>query len=227
MAHQTVDRPVEDEQRRRMSYDEYVDWAVDDVWSEWVDGEVIVFVPPLIGHQYVVAFLFTLVRLYADLLKLGTVLPHQTELLILGGRVSREPDLTFVAAANLDRVTDRRVEGWADLVVEVVSDDSVTRDRRDKWQQYAEAGVAEYWLLDWWPGRQRADFFQLGPDGVYERQELDAAGRYHSRVLHGFWLDPAWLWQDPLPDPVRLMAEIAPHAWRDPVLGRESSPDAE
>jgi len=227
MARQTVDRPVEGEQRLRMSYAEYLAWAGDDVWSEWVDGEVIVFMPPKIGHQDVISFLWLLVRLYADLLKLGKVLPHQTELRILGGRGSREPDLMFVATAHLDRITEHRVEGLADLVVEVISDDSVTRDRRDKWQQYAEAGVAEYWLLDWRPGKERADFFQLGADGVYERQELDAEGRYHSQVLPGFWLDPTWLWQDPLPDPAHLMAEIAPHAWRDPVVGRGSSPDTE
>ena len=25
-------------------------------------------------------------------------------------------------------------------------------------------------------------------------------GELHSQVLHGFWLRPDWLWQDPLPD---------------------------
>ena len=135
MARQTIDPPAVGEQQMTMTYEEYLAWAGEDLWSEWVDGRVIVFMSPLIGHQYVVSFLFTLVRLYADLLKLGAVLPHQTELLILGGRVSREPDLVFVTTANLDRVTDRRVAGMADLVVEVVSDDSVARDRRDKRQQ--------------------------------------------------------------------------------------------
>jgi len=224
MVRQTVDPPsVAPEPRQSMTYEEYLAWAGEDLWSEWVDGKVIVFMSPLIGHQEVVVFLLSLVKLYADLFKLGKVLPHQTELLILDGRVSREPDLIFVAAANLHRVTERRVEDRADLVVEVISDDSVARDRRDKWQQYAEAGIPEYWLLDWRPGTQRADFLQLGDDGVYERQELDAAGRYHSRVLPGLWLDPAWLWQNPLPDPLTLLEAIAPHAIR--ITRPESAPN--
>ena len=224
MVRQTIDPPsVAPEPPPTMTYEEYLAWAGEDLWSEWVDGKVIVFMSPLIGHQYVVQFLNMLVGLYVNLLGLGRVFPHQTELLILDGRVSREPDLIFVATANLHRVTDRRVDGLADLVVEVISDDSVARDRRDKWQQYAAAGIPEYWLVDWRPGTQRADFFQLGPDGVYERQDPDAAGRYHSSVLTGFWLDPNWLWQNPLPDPLALLEAIAPHAIR--ITRPASAPD--
>ena len=215
MVRQAIDRPdVALEPPPRMTYEEYLAWAGEDLWSEWVEGEVIVFVSPLIGHQEVVQLLNMLVGLFVSLFRLGRVFPLRTELLILDGRASREPDLIFVAAANLHRVTDRRVEGSADLVVEVISDDSVTRDRCDKWQQYAAAGIPEYWLVDWRPGKHRAEFIQLGTDGVYERQDPDAGGRYHSSVLPGFWLDPTWLWQDPLPDPLALLGDIAPDAIR-------------
>jgi hypothetical protein len=30
----------------------------------------------------------------------------------------------------------------------------------------------------------------------------------HSGVLPGFWLRPAWLWQEPLPDPLPLFFEM-------------------
>ena len=224
MVRQTIDPPsVAREPRQSMTYEEYLAWAGEDLWSEWVDGKVIVFMSPLIGHQDVVQFLNLLVGLYVNLFRLGRVFPLQTELLILDGRVSREPDLIFVSTANLRRVTDRRVEGAADLVIEVVSDDSVTRDRRDKFREYAEARIAEYWLVDWRPGRQRADFFQLGADGVYERQDPVAQGRYHSSVLPGLWLDPTWLWQNPLPNPLALLESIAPHAIR--ITRPESAPD--
>jgi hypothetical protein len=44
--------------------------------------------------------------------------------------------------------------------------------------------------------------------------EPDAAGRIHSTVLPGFWLDPAWLTQDPLPTQLAVIQQIAPEALR-------------
>jgi len=34
------------------------------------------------------------------------------------------------------------------MVVEIVSPDSQSRDRGDKFYEYEEAGVLEYWILD-------------------------------------------------------------------------------
>ena len=38
--------PTSREQRLRMSYEEYLAWANEDVRAEWVNGEVIVHMPP-------------------------------------------------------------------------------------------------------------------------------------------------------------------------------------
>jgi Uma2 family endonuclease len=72
------------------------------------------------------------------------------------------------------------------------------------------AGIPEYWIVDPRPGLQRAEFLRIGNDGRYAEASLDDDGRYRSLVLPGFWLDPAWLWQDPLPDPDALRAIVAP-----------------
>jgi len=42
----------------------------------------------------------------------------------------------------MGRVTERRLVGASDLVAEVISLDSVTRDRRDTLAEYAMAGLA-------------------------------------------------------------------------------------
>jgi len=41
-----------------------------------------------------------------------------------------------------------------------------------------------------------------------------ADGRYHSSVVPGFWLDPNWLWQEPLPKVAPLLAAMPPRAER-------------
>jgi Uma2 family endonuclease len=142
------------------------------------------------------------------------VLTAPTEMRL--ARSSREPDILFVARANRERLTDKHLDGPADLVIELVSDDSVARDRVEKFDEYQEAGVAEYWLFDPRPGKEWADFSRLSEAGTYEAVTPDAAGRIHSSALPGFWLDPAWFWQDPLPQARILLNTIAPDEFPSP-----------
>jgi len=203
------------ERRLPMSYEEWLEWAGESTQSEWVDGEAIIFMPPKTVHALVSGFLFNLLTLYVDLFRLGRVIAAPYEMRL--ARSAREPDLLFIAREHLDRLTPERFLGGADLVIELISDDSVGRDRIAKLADYAAAGIPEYWLFDPRPRQQRADFFLLGANGRYATASLDADGRFHSRVLPGFWLDPDWLWQDPLPSPLALMNQIAPDALRAAV----------
>lgn len=134
-------------------------------------------------------------------------------------RLSREPDLIFVADRHRARIGEKHVEGAADLAVEVVSDDSVTRDRIEKYGEHQAAGIPEYWLLDPRPGRQRSAFFQL-VNGSYRAVEPDHDGRYRSVVLPGFWLRPEWLARDPLPDPLACLGEMVPEFRADAAAGQ-------
>jgi hypothetical protein len=46
-----------------------------------------------------------------------------------------------------------------------VPPESRSRDRGEKYYEYEEGGVREYWLID--PVRRKAEFYQLGADGYY------------------------------------------------------------
>ena len=209
MARQLIAPPVKGKQRLRMSYDEWLAWADDNRLSEWVDGEVIVFMPPTLRHQDTLGFLYSLLSWYARRFNLGRVLLAPFEMR-LSERISREPDILFIARDHLHRLGEPRLVGPADLAIELVSNDSVKRDRQDKFAEYAAAGIPEFWLVDPRPRRRRTDFFRLNDADSYVSIPLDAEGRYHSAVLPGFWLKPEWLWQDPLPDPDALKPLIAP-----------------
>ena len=56
------------------------------------------------------------------------------------------PDVMIVC--NPDIITDRRVEGTPDLIVEVLSKSTGKKDRREKLETYAKYGVKEYWIVD-------------------------------------------------------------------------------
>lgn len=200
-------RPAEDV-RLRMSYDEFLTLIDEDAHAEWVDGAVIVFMPPKTKHERLSRLFAALFGLYAEYFGLGEVFIAPYEMVLQPGKLSREPDLLFVAREHADRITAARLIGPADLVIEIISDSSVTRDRETKFAEYQAAGIPEYWLFDPRPGHEWLRPYALASDGAYQPIAPDSAGRYHSTVIPGFWLDPAWLWQDPLPDTLTLLKRI-------------------
>jgi Uma2 family endonuclease len=179
----------------RMTYEEFLAWADEDTLAEWVEGEVIMTSPASDRHQDLADFLTAVLRVFVESRGLGWVrsAPFQMKLEASG----REPDLVFVASDQLYRVHRSYLDGPASLAVEIVSPESVGRDRGDKFYEYARGGVPEYWLID--PDQQLAEFYQLDTPGRYRLVSPDEQGVYTSRVLPGFWLRVDWLWQQPLP----------------------------
>jgi len=211
-----------------MSYDAFLAWAVEDIHAEWADGEVTVFMPPTDKHQAVVGFLYMLISLFSNLGQLGSVRIAPLEMRARPDGPAREPDILFVAQEHQERLTPERVVGPADLIVEIVSKSSLVRDRIEKFYEYQEMGVREYWIIDPRPGKERVDLYWLTPENRFQAIVPDAEGRYHAQVLPGFWLRQDWLWQEPLPDPLAILAEIrglAPEALqlvRDVLMGKST-----
>jgi Uma2 family endonuclease len=194
--------------RLKMSYEAFLEWADEDTRAEWANGEVIIHMPPKDIHQVTLGFLYRLLGLFVDLYSLGQIrlAPFEVKLKPTGS--SREPDIFFVATPNLARLTADRLVGPADLIIEIVSKESVQRDREDKFKEYAEAEVPEYWIIDPRSGKQRADFYRLNEKGGYQLFATEDDERVESYVLPGFWLRPAWLWQADTLDPLSLFFEI-------------------
>lgn len=191
-----------------VSYEEYLELADASRLVEWVEGEVITTMPPANIHQDICLFLSTLIKLFVHFFNLGILRFAPFEVKLWPDGPSREPDILFIAAANQAQLTPARYEGGPDLIIEIVSPDSVKRDYANKLLEYERAGVREYWIVDPRPHQQHSDFYRLGTDGEYVAAPVDDAGCYHSTILPGFWLKAEWLWQDPLPDPQRIFAEI-------------------
>lgn len=61
---------------------------------------------------------------------------------------AREPDILFVKTENKHFLEEQRLAGVADLVIEVVSPESIKRDNEDKFVEYEAAGIREYWIID-------------------------------------------------------------------------------
>jgi len=79
----------------------------------------------------------------------------------------------------------------------------------EKFEEYEQYGVPEYWIIDPRAKRPRAEFYQLDERGQYQPVPVGKDGVYHSKVLPGFWLRVDWLWAETLPDSLFVFAEIA------------------
>lgn len=191
--------------KKKMTYEEFLAWADEDTLAEWVDGEVEMYTPASDRHQDIVGFLGSVLRSFVEARQLGVVrnAPFQMKLEHSG----REPDLLFIGSGHLDRLRATYLEGPADLVIEIVSPESIGRDRGEKFYEYERAGIREYWLID--PLRQWAEFYNLDEQGYYRPTFTGNSGVFHSQAVPGFWLRVDWLWQPPrVVDVLREMGVI-------------------
>lgn len=193
-------------ERRALSYEEYLALPDESRIVEWVDGELIVHMPPAPAHQRFASILEALLSLYVKRLNLGEVLHAPLEVKLWPNGPSREPDILFIGRERLDRLTTRRFEGAPDLIVEVISPTSVSIDRVDKYLEYERAGVREYWIIDPRPRQEQADFYVRGEGGRFVAAPIDDEGIYHSTAVPGFRLRLEWLRRPEQTDVERALA---------------------
>jgi len=184
--------------------EEFVSQRDEDIKAEWVDGEVIVAAAATTKHVLLVTFLHRTFGFFVEVKGLGVAYGPELEIRLGKLRRRRVPDLLFVAADRLEIVKESHVEGAPDLIVEIVSQDSVARDWRDKYMEYEAAGVQEYWVID--PLSKRVEAYKLGKNGQFTRI-LEKQKTIYSAVLPGFYLKPEWLWQPQLPNPLDILKE--------------------
>ncbi|HOC31243.1 MAG TPA: Uma2 family endonuclease [Armatimonadota bacterium] len=176
-----------------VTYEEFLAWAGETTRAEWVNGEIVPMSPVSVPHQLLVNFLITILSEFTQAHGLGVVLSAPVQMKLKAGR---EPDVCFVATENLGRLRENYIDGPADLVIEVISPESRARDRGDKYYEYEEGGVREYWLLD--TARRQAEFYVLSEDGYYHPVSVEG-GIYRSAVLEDLFLKTEWFFQEPLP----------------------------
>ena len=200
---------------RPLTYEEFLEWADEDTLAEWVDGEIEMSSPASLKHQQINRFLTGVLDSFVRMNDLGEVVFAPFQMKLPKGGPGREPDIIYVNKANLGRLRKTYLDGPADLAVEITSPESLDRDRRVKFQQYAIGGVKEYWFID--PLRDEAAFYQLDNNGQYQKIPLEY-GKYTSRELPGLWLQMDWLWQAKKPGVEDVLLQVSGQTYLDYLL---------
>jgi len=129
------------------TYEDYKDWDTEDRY-EIIDGAAYAIAPPSIAHQRISGELFGQLR---DFLK-GK--PCKLFVAPVGVRLNAdtrdntvlEPDIVVIC--DRSKIGSNIITGAPDMVIEILSKSTASRDCIDKYQKYREAGVREYWIVD-------------------------------------------------------------------------------
>jgi Uma2 family endonuclease len=182
--------------------------------AEFEDGEVIMHSPAGTRHQEVVRFLTFLLTGYVTTRRLGTVLNGPAVVRLRPG-LDYEPDIFFVARAQVGELGKQYLAGAPALVVEVVSSGTRSHDLKTKAANYQRHRVKEYWAVDL--EKRALVRHRPGPRaGAAYRLTRHSKGRVASSAVAGFWLDVSWLWRAPLPRELECLQLILGSGRRQP-----------
>ncbi len=136
-------------QRTRATYEDYLNTPEGERY-ELLDGELVMAPSPSMRHQELAARLFVAVFMFVQERALGKCYDAPTDVEFWSGNEKEvvQPDILFVSAARAGIITEANVQGAPDLVVEVLSPSTESRDRGYKRDLYARHGVKEFWLVD-------------------------------------------------------------------------------
>lgn len=130
-----------------------VGWTIEDYYQlpedgnqyELIGGKLELKPSPSTTHQRIS---HQIERVLADSCESQYIIMHAPVDVILSLDETRQPDILLVHRSREHIIEEHAIIGPPDLVVEIISPNSVKRDRIMKKESYAKFGVPEYWIVD-------------------------------------------------------------------------------
>ncbi len=133
---------------KNYTYADYCAWSDDERW-ELIDGVAYAMSPgPTTLHQSILGELFAQIHNFL----IGhscKVIPAPFDVRLNADKDDNtvvQPDISVVC--DRSKLNEKGCKGAPDLVIEILSPASSSRDKVLKFNKYLEAGVREYWLVD-------------------------------------------------------------------------------
>ncbi len=165
----------------KFTYEDYC-LLPEDHRYEVIDGEVFLTPAPSLFHQAVSERLEHVLREFLGRTGTGLMF-HAPCDVVLSPHDVLQPDVLVVTTDRKSILSDRFVAGAPDLVVEVLSPSTETRDRVAKVNRYATFGVREMWLVD--PAAKTIEILVNGENGFHRERLYGEQDSVRSVVLPG------------------------------------------
>lgn len=176
-----------------------VRYRAEDIWDmpddgntyEVIDGELYVSPSPGFRHQRSTGRLYLIIGpvVYRD--ELGEMVTAPLGV-VLDPESGVQPDLLFIRRDRAGIISERGIEGAPDLVVEVLSPSTQSRDRGIKMRRYEAAGVPHYWIMD--NNAPALETYELGSEGYRLTGTYGPGSILRSELFPGLeiGLDDVW-----------------------------------
>nr|HET6903669.1 Uma2 family endonuclease [Ktedonobacteraceae bacterium] len=140
------------------TYDDYAALPYDGNRYEIVNGVLLMTPAPTPEHQDIVGMIFHYLLIHVKFARLGRVFMAPIDV-ALSPKNTFQPDVVVILNAHLNRVGEQKIIGAPDLVIEIASPSTAAYDRLIKYEKYARAGIAEYWIVN--PTRRAVEVLVL------------------------------------------------------------------
>lgn len=132
-------------EKKKYTYEDYLK-TPNDKRYELIDGELLMTPSPVPSHQRISGKLEFKLREFITKNKIGEVFDAPCDVYLDNENVV-QPDILFISKDRLDIIGDKNIQGVPNLVIEIISENSVYRDMVQKKRLYARFGVKEYWIV--------------------------------------------------------------------------------
>ena len=176
-----AEKKINVEDFRQMEFDG------EDAYYELINGIIVKRSAPTPLHQEISNELSMLLTPYVKKKKLGKIFIAPIDV-YLHEHSHVLPDLLFVSKAK-NEIIDYSfgIIGVPDLIIEIISPSSISTDKVAKKEDYQNAGVPEYWLID--PANQAVEVYE-NVKGKFQLFDFAAGeGIVKSSIIKGFELE--------------------------------------
>ncbi|MBI5418360.1 Uma2 family endonuclease [Candidatus Poribacteria bacterium] len=186
-------------QVQKYTYGNYLTWSEDERW-ELIDGVAYNMSPaPSRMHQEISSELF---MQFANYLKdksckayyapFDVRLPKENE---KDEEIDTVVQPDIVVVCDKSKLDDKGCKGAPDLIVEIISPYTNTKDLKEKFSLYEKVGVKEYWIVH--PQDKIVMIFKLGKNKEYGKPEIySKEDKIKVGILKGLTIDAKDVFKD-------------------------------
>lgn len=132
-------------EKKKYTYEDYLK-TPEDKRYELINGELHMTPSPIPNHQRISGKLEFVVRKFVTENNLGEIFYAPCDVYLDNENVV-QPDILFISKDRLNIIGDKNIQSAPNLVIEIISENSVYRDMVQKKRLYARFGVKEYWIV--------------------------------------------------------------------------------
>ncbi|MHA1148475.1 MAG: Uma2 family endonuclease [Promethearchaeota archaeon] len=173
-----------------VSEEEFWEIANEDSNFELINGVLIIHSPASTEHEEIFGYLNFILRYYTEQTEKGKVFGSRL-VMRLSETWNPEPDLMVILPEHYDRIKDTRIQGPADLVIEILSPTTRELDLTKKLPHFRQAGVGEIWIID--PKNQELTIYWEKEEKKWTKENADSY--IESYIFPDLKFKPIWMWE--------------------------------